>query len=141
MRTYSDRLFPLVCIIATALPLTACSRQADELPAAQTQPAAASTTPVTGGDSATITAEPNPVPTSSGKGSTTVTWSFDKGTVGEVYLWTKSQGEKQFAGASPRGSQNADWIAAGGVYEFRLYEGKEHKRQLASVRVTGEASK
>ena len=65
----------------------------------------------------------------------------DKGTVGEVYLWTKSQGEKLFAGASPRGSQNADWIAAGGVYEFRLYEGKEHKRQLASVRVTGEASK
>jgi hypothetical protein len=43
--------------------------------------------------------------------------------------------EKLFAGLSPRGSQEAAWISKG-VYEFRLYAGKDHKEVLARVKVT-----
>ena len=44
--------------------------------------------------------------------------------------------EELFAGLAKKGTQKADWIDAGSTYEFRLYEGKAHKKVLRSVTVT-----
>jgi hypothetical protein len=131
------------CAMAVlTIALAGCSKAPPDnapVPAPVPVPASAATTP--SGDQPWITAEPNPVPISSGKGSTTISWSAGAGNKGEVYLWTASGGESLFAGEAPKGSQQAGWVSPGGVYEFRLYEGKERKRQLASVKVTGEAQK
>jgi hypothetical protein len=84
----------------------------------------------------TIAASPNPVPAGPEKfGTTTITWDTGDGSVGEVYVAANGAEEKRFSGAKPTGSQDAAWIGKG-VYEFRLYAGKEHKTLLASVRVT-----
>jgi hypothetical protein len=83
-----------------------------------------------------ITATPNPVPAGSEKfGTTTITWDTGDGSIGEVYVSTNGGEEKRFSGATTKGSQDAAWIGKG-VYEFRLYAGKEHKTLLGSVRVT-----
>jgi hypothetical protein len=87
----------------------------------------------------TISADPNPVPApTSGKfGKTTVTWNTGNGSVGEVYVVHNGQSEKRFAGNRSKGALEAPWIG-NGVYEFRLYAGKDHKDLLAKVEVTQE---
>jgi hypothetical protein len=85
-----------------------------------------------------ITATPNPVPAGPEKtGSTTIAWETGDRSKGEVYMSRDGGPEKLFAGLAPRGSQKAAWIGKG-VYEFRLYAGKEHQTVLASVKVTRE---
>jgi hypothetical protein len=87
--------------------------------------------------SPTIKADPNPVPAGPEKlGKTTISWDTGDGKPGQVYLSVNGGAEKRFTGARARGSQEAPWIGAKGEYEFRLYAGKEHTNQLASVRVT-----
>ncbi len=93
------------------------------------------TTAATGGPLG-ISASPNPVP--AGSETTTITWSTGDKSMGEVYLSRNGGPEKLFAGLSPKGRQDATWIKDG-EYEFRLYEGKEHKKVLASVKVTRDA--
>jgi hypothetical protein len=85
-----------------------------------------------------ISASPNPVPAGPHKGKTTITWSAGEGNTGEVYLVTRDGTEKLFGGHARKGQQEAAFINADRVYEFRLYEGKEHAKLLASVNVTRE---
>jgi hypothetical protein len=85
----------------------------------------------------TISATPNPVPKPTvGKfGKTTVTWNTGNGSVGEVYISHDGEPEKRFAGNRAKGSLEAGWIGKG-VYEFRLYAGKDHKDLLTKIEVT-----
>lgn len=85
----------------------------------------------------TISADPNPVPAPAvGKlGKTTVSWNTGNGSVGEVYVSHNGQSEKRFAGNRATGSLESPWIGKG-VYEFRLYAGKDHNALLATVKVT-----
>jgi hypothetical protein len=78
-----------------------------------------------------LSASPNPVPAGEGPGQTTISW---KSVDGKVYVSMNGREELLFAG-SPRGSQQANWIAAGSTHEFRLYD-KDHKQLLAKVTVT-----
>ena len=95
--------------------------------------------PATDAGKGTISANPNPVPGGAGWGTTTITWNTGDGSWAQIYLFVEGEPEKLFSeGAS--GSQPAPWIGAGPVYEFRMYEGKEHKRLLGAVKVTRSAS-
>ena len=88
---------------------------------------------------ATITASPNPVPipAKADKGPTVISWNTgDPTREGEVYACNLSNNkENLFAGLAPSGSKEAPWIPKAGAFEFRLYEGKEHKKVLAAVTV------
>jgi len=84
---------------------------------------------------AKITATPNPVPAGPQSfGSTTVSWTTGDGSDGVVYVVVNGDPPKSFANGGT-GSQNAPWIGAGGVYEFRLYSGPDRSKLLASVKV------
>lgn len=85
-----------------------------------------------------IKAEPNPVPAGTDKGKTTIMWHAGVGKTCEVYLVTRDGGETLFGGHAPKGRQEAPFITAGREFEFRLYEGNEHKKLQGSVKVTRE---
>jgi hypothetical protein len=85
-----------------------------------------------------ISASPNPVPAGTDVGKTTITWIAGTEKRGEVYLVARDGTEKLFAGLARRGQQEASFISADRVFEFRLYEGTEHAKLLASVKVTRE---
>jgi hypothetical protein len=80
---------------------------------------------------ATLNASPNPVPSSEGIGRTTISWNSVNG---KVYVSQNGRDEVLFAD-SPAGSQEANWIEAGSVYEFRLYN-VDHSELLEKVVVT-----
>ena len=83
-----------------------------------------------------ITASPNPVPAGEGPGETTISW--DTGGVGaivDVYLSVDGKEETLF-GKHSKNAIKVDWIAAGPVYEFRMYATGEHTDVLGSVKVT-----
>lgn len=84
---------------------------------------------------ATISASPNPVPAGPKLGETTITWDTGNKQTGEVYVSTNDGPEKRF-GEGQSGSEKAKWIQVRSRYEFRLYEGTEHKKVLAKVQVT-----
>ena len=65
----------------------------------------------------TISATPNPVPTGSGIGTTTISWTTGDRSNGQVYVSADGQAEQIFATA-PQGSANAAWVQAGKSYEF-----------------------
>ncbi len=121
-----------IWVIWGALAVAGCSRSTN-LP-----PGADPTGNGSRGGAAHISASPNPVPITGGKGTTTIDWDTGDGSRGEVYMSRAGKAEQLFAGISAHGSQKVNWISAGGKYEFRLYAGKEHKRILASVEVTGQ---
>jgi len=102
-----------------------------ELPAAETVEVSAAE------GIATIVAEPNPVPTGSGSGRTKISWATLAGADGEIYASRDGEPEQLFA-RGPAGSQEANWIAAGSRYEFRLYTNAGPRRLLAKVVVTGQ---
>jgi hypothetical protein len=79
----------------------------------------------------TLNASPNPVPSSEGIGRTTISWNSVNG---KVYVSQNGRDEVLFAD-SPAGSQEANWIEAGSVYEFRLYN-VDHSELLEKVVVT-----
>lgn len=84
---------------------------------------------------ATISANPNPVPPGSGPGRTRIYWSTLTGEDGEIFASQDSGPEQLFArGAS--GYADANWILAGGRYEFRLYTTSPPRRLLAKTVVT-----
>jgi len=87
-------------------------------------------------DTPTLTAAPNPVPSTLGPGRTTLAWSTGKEPPGQIYLSENGGPEVLFAGLSGYGSQEATWIDDGKTYEFRLYSGQGRERRLASVVVT-----
>ena len=84
---------------------------------------------------ATITADPNPVPAGSGLGRTQICWATLTGETGEVYVSQNAGPERLFA-SGPTGCTEAHWIAGGGEYEFRLYTSAGPRRLLAKVVVT-----
>lgn len=123
----------MIAVVLSLLNIVGCGKS-EPPPAVQTTPPAVSSDPQ-------ISANPNPVPAGPDNGSTTITWNAGPSNTGEVYLVTRDGTEKLFAGASPRGSQEAPFIGTGWDFEFRLYEGNEHKKILASVKVSREKSK
>ncbi|HEY7351988.1 MAG TPA: hypothetical protein VH596_04390 [Terriglobales bacterium] len=78
-----------------------------------------------------LSASPNPVPDSEGLGRTTVSWNSVNG---KVFVSENGSDESLFAD-SPGGSQDANWITAGSVYEFRLYNA-DHTKLIKKLRVT-----
>jgi hypothetical protein len=87
------------------------------------------------GDSTTpwIVATPNPVPSLSGRGRTTISWNTAHEPAGPVYVSEEGGPEILFAGVSRYGSQEAPWIGTGKSYEFRLYSERDRSRRIASV--------
>jgi hypothetical protein len=83
-----------------------------------------------------VKADPNPASRGSEKfGTTTISWNTGSSETGQVFVSVNGAPETMFADR-PEGSLEATWIGAG-VYEFRLYAGKEHVKLLASVKVLG----
>lgn len=85
-------------------------------------------------NNAFLRATPNPIVSPTGKGSTTIDWRCDSPDA-RVYL-SVDGGAEQIFSSGMVGHQEVPWISAGPVYEFRLYEGAERTRRLASVAVT-----
>jgi hypothetical protein len=85
--------------------------------------------------SPSVTAVPNPVPAGDGLGTTRISWTTGNGSLGQVYVSEDGAEEKLFA-EGPEGAMNAGWIASAKGYEFRLYDGDQRSRVLASVKVT-----
>ena len=82
-----------------------------------------------------LTASPNPVPLGPEFGTTKISWDTGDGSWGQVYVSVSGKPETLFM-QGPKGSADAAWIGGGGAYEFRLYAGQEHKKLLASVKVS-----
>jgi hypothetical protein len=86
---------------------------------------------------ADISATPNPVDSGDDPGTTTVRWNTGDGTTGEVYV-SQDGGPEQLFGRGAMASQDAPWIGSGHTYEFRLYSGMSHSKQLGSVTVSAD---
>lgn len=84
---------------------------------------------------ATISARPNPVPSGGKLGETTITWDTGTDQAGEVFVSRDGEPEK-LVSTAPSGSKKIKWIAVKRHFEFRLYEGTEHKKVLGKVKVT-----
>lgn len=120
-----------VPVLVVGLFLGGCGRPADTPPPADSvpPPGTAKTIPM-------IKADPNPAVVVDGKfGKTTISWDTGNGSPGDVFVAHEGGEEKPFAMKRPKSSQEATWIGKG-VYEFRLYAGKERNKPLASVQVT-----
>jgi hypothetical protein len=82
---------------------------------------------------ATIAADPNPVPAKAGLGRTRISWAtLSKGNA-EVFV-SRDEGPEQLFARGPTGSIEVDWIASGSSYEFRLYS-RDSPRQLLAKTV------
>ena len=127
---------PLVCrtvlasckssFLLTILVFAGCASNSIQTPAKNPPP---KTQP-----SPSIVANPKTVPAGPGLGITTITWNTGDKSWGQVYLSDNGQPERMFI-QGPEGSADAPWIGRG-TYEFCLYEGSEHKKLLAAVKVT-----
>jgi hypothetical protein len=84
---------------------------------------------------ATIAADPNPVPAGPGLGRTQICWATLTGETGQVYVSQNAGTEHLFARGAT-GCTEARWIAAGSEYEFRLYTNNGSRRLVARVLVT-----
>jgi hypothetical protein len=81
---------------------------------------------------ATITADPNPVPPGSGLGRTRISWTTLAKDDAEVRVSQDGEPEHLFA-RGPTGSIEVGWIATGSSYEFRLYSRGASRRLLAKT--------
>jgi hypothetical protein len=81
---------------------------------------------------ATIVADPNPVPSGSGLGHTRISWATLAGADAEVYV-TQDGGPEHLFSRGATGSVAARWIATGSTYEFRLYSADGSRRLLAKT--------
>jgi hypothetical protein len=125
-----------IAAAVTCLLFAACdSSKHPEAAAGTKKPKATSAASPFHQTAATIDATPNPVPTGSGMGTTTINWTTGDGSDGQVYVSADGQPEQLFATAS-QGPANATWVQAGKSYEFRLY-GAGHSKLLGKVVVTG----
>jgi len=77
---------------------------------------------------ATIAADPNPVPAKSGLGRTKISWAILGKGDAEVFV-SRDDGPEQLLARGPTGSVEVGWIAPGSSYEFRLYS-RDSPRQL-----------
>ena len=83
---------------------------------------------------ATIAAEPNPVPAGNGLGRTRISWTTLTSDDAEVCVSRNGGPEKLFA-RGPNGSIEVSWITTGSSYEFRLYSRDASRRLLAKTSV------
>lgn len=127
--TFSDMKILASVLLSLALVSCGHSTSSDRSPAASPN----ETTLAAG--AATISASPNPVPTSAGKGVTTISWNTGTAEDGQVYVSDDGAPEQLF-GSGKDGSTKVDWIQSKHHYDFRLYEGHAHAKALASVKVT-----
>lgn len=81
----------------------------------------------------TLSANPNPVPTSQEAGKTMISWDTADGSIGRVFVSINGGQEILFADGR-RGSAPAHWIETGSNYEFRLYN-SDHSELLGKVAV------
>jgi hypothetical protein len=81
---------------------------------------------------ATIAANPNPVPAGSGLGRTKISWATLAGGDAEVSV-SRDGGPEQLFARGPTGSIEVNWIVAGSSYEFRLYSRDTPRRVLAKT--------
>ena len=97
------------------------------------QPAALQTASISATErTATIAADPNPVPAGAGLGRTKISWTTLAGDDAEVCVSKDGEPEQVFARGST-GSREASWIASGSSYEFRLYSRDGSRRLLAKT--------
>jgi ABC-type transport system substrate-binding protein len=100
---------------------TVCS-----LAGCDSKPGTTQETPATPARTATIAADPNPVPTTAGQGRTIITWNTGTGADGTVYVAVNGEKENLFA-KGPVGAEPAPWIATGSTYVFRLRSSPDEK--------------
>ena len=81
---------------------------------------------------ATIAADPNPVPAGAGLGRTRISWTTLAGDDAEVCVSQDGGPERLFARGAA-GSVEAGWITTGSSYEFRLYSRDASRRLLAKT--------
>ena len=81
-----------------------------------------------------LSASPNPVPVGEKAGRTTIRWSTPDACSGNVYVSTDGKEEMLFAEGC-QGTATVDWIRAGRIYEFRLYD-SDRTRLLDKICVT-----
>jgi hypothetical protein len=81
-----------------------------------------------------IRADPNPVPFTSEKGTTTISWDAAGAHAAQLFL---RSGDKDtlFSGGGS-GKETIDWIVPGGVYEFVLYADDTRAIELATLKVS-----
>jgi len=68
-----------------------------------------------------IDATPNPVPTGSDNGTTTISWDTRGGGTGHVYVLTGDSPPERLFASGERGRHDAPWIQRGKTYTFRLH--------------------
>jgi hypothetical protein len=84
---------------------------------------------------ATIVADPNPVPAGLGLGRTKISWATLAGGEAEVCV-SRDGGPEQLFARGPTGSVQVSWIITGSSYEFRLYTRDGSRRLLAKTEVS-----
>lgn len=126
------RLFFSAVIVAAMCPFASCDQQPQAQGTSPGNSAADSAT----ASAASITADPNPVPTEGGMGTTKITWNTGGAGPGAVYIWIEEGTESRFAEGAD-GYKEATWIQPGKTFEFRLYTDVDRKTLLATVKVTG----
>jgi hypothetical protein len=84
---------------------------------------------------ATIVADPNPVPVGSGLGHTKISWATLAGGDAEVCV-SRDGGPEQLFARGASGSVEVSWIVTGSSYEFRLYTRDGSRRLLAKTAVS-----
>jgi hypothetical protein len=83
-----------------------------------------------------LSADPNPVPADDQElGATTITWTTDSPSGGEVYVSEDGGPERLFA-KGVAGAEPANWICRGTTYEFHLYSGPGQSNRLGAIMVT-----
>jgi hypothetical protein len=82
-----------------------------------------------------ITAKPEQVTVTEGRGSTEIHWDTGNGSIGFVFVRQNDQKPVLFA-SGPKGSQLVPWIRSA-RYVFELYSDENRRTLLATVTVTG----
>ncbi len=126
-----DNVMKTLLIAVLSLGLFSCR------PSHSSSTAADSTAPSTetSRGSGDISADPNPARGEGKLGETTIAWDTKGRKSGEVYV-SKGDGPEKLFGSGSSGSKKVNWISATAPYEFRLYEGTDHRRLLSKVQVT-----
>jgi hypothetical protein len=83
-----------------------------------------------------LDADPNPVTTGLGLGTTTISWSIADGDYGQVYVSEAGGAETLFNQGQGAGQAVAGWIKSDSSYAFTLYRGVDRTQLLGSLVVT-----
>lgn len=125
----------LKSLLIAALSLAVCScGPAHESSRAKNKNTPSSEKATVPSGSASITADPNPVPPGGELGETTIAWNAGSNKSGEIYV-SKNGGEEKLFATGPSGAEKVKWISTHQRFEFRLYEGTAHSKMLAKVQV------